>query len=138
MSTINTGNESFLSRTRPVVNNVKTALEVPPIDGEDYINPVYSRRLQEGSIDPGDQTPVSNYHNNNSNMTQAIGTGLPENVPGHDSILLTKSRTDNFTPQKKNIENTTMTSTFARSRNMNLTGKSKTEVLKGVSFSTNK
>eukprot|EP00344_Euplotes_crassus_P005500 CAMPEP_0197012880 /NCGR_PEP_ID=MMETSP1380-20130617/64166_1 /TAXON_ID=5936 /ORGANISM="Euplotes crassus, Strain CT5" /LENGTH=101 /DNA_ID=CAMNT_0042436707 /DNA_START=468 /DNA_END=770 /DNA_ORIENTATION=- len=91
-----TAQQSFLSKSRPIVNNVKTALEVPPIDGEDYINPTYSRRLEEAKSEMGNETPAPM-----NDFTQSIGTGLPENVPGHDSILLTKSRTDAFTPTKK-------------------------------------
>eukprot|EP00343_Euplotes_focardii_P011176 CAMPEP_0205829604 /NCGR_PEP_ID=MMETSP0206-20130828/38645_1 /ASSEMBLY_ACC=CAM_ASM_000279 /TAXON_ID=36767 /ORGANISM="Euplotes focardii, Strain TN1" /LENGTH=130 /DNA_ID=CAMNT_0053132465 /DNA_START=1083 /DNA_END=1472 /DNA_ORIENTATION=+ len=123
-----TDNTRYFSKTKPVVNNVKTALEVPPIDGEDYINPVYSRRLEESMSQMGDQTPQP------PQFTQTIGTGLAENVPGHDSILLTKSRTEAFTPNKKDDNMSTKASTFARSRNLGIGPKSRTEVPKSVSF----
>ena len=127
---MDTGYQRYLSKTRPTVSNVKTAKEVPAINGEDYINPEYSRRLEEESLYPPEEEQIID----NTSFTQQIGTGLPENVPGHDSILLTKYRTDTMTPKKTEMNQLTKASSFARSRNVGGLPQSRTEVPKSVSF----
>ena len=79
----------YLSKGQPKIENVKTALEVPPLSGVDYTNPSYTKRLEEQSQTDGFLTP-----NKPLNTTRTYNTGLPETAPGHDSVLLSKSYTE--------------------------------------------
>ena len=79
------------SKGQPKIENVKTALEVPPISGIDYTNPNASRDsdiISGGMLSPGKSLKSRN----------TINTGLPDGAPGHDSVLLSLSRT--MTSQK--------------------------------------
>jgi len=79
--------ESIFSRGRPRIQNVKTQQEVPPIVGDDYINPSYDPNMDQGYDNMSTGTPMQ--QTANSTM---IRTGLPENHPGHDSMLLSLSK----------------------------------------------
>ena len=87
------------SKGQPKIENVKTALEVPPLSGVDYTNPNASRDsdiISGGLLSPGKSLKSRN----------TLNTGLPEGAPGHDSILLSLSRTMNTVKEGSGEENT--------------------------------
>lgn len=122
--------EYVISKGRPHIQNIKTALEVPPISGMDYTNPSYTQRIEEETIMSQTMTPSKGY--------EGYTTGLPETAPGHDSILLSKSIKDKTVIKDITQKQTPLKSAFAKSKSKFL-GTSRTDLTSAFSsFNTNK
>jgi hypothetical protein len=140
--------EIYHSKTVPKVSDLRTLYEIPPIRGQDYINPVYSRTLNEEN-----KLKVSEFLSNQSPSPTPIpilkntprtgfkGTGISENLTpaklqknkitelrenqiDYDSILMTGSKRGLSYPNATGFDTSkvvsTKYSTFAPSRNSGL------------------
>lgn len=98
-----------------MVENIKSALEVPPLSGADYENPGFTALRELDTIDAMTTLTGKNTYSGNINLS----TGLPITVPGHDSVLLATSRHSQLGEEK--YDNTGKIFTRSKSQLLNKT-----------------